>query len=220
MTKAKIYSEKDLSSASADDLLEIYNRAAERVNRQISRLKKASLTETIGMYDLTRAKRYNSQKARKQALSNSDKLIKDILALQERSANKLLNLDNKEVKKQNSLLIRDIRVMISGSHMGRNWEGFTAAQWEKAENITPAQREKLESLRKTLKSTADDTMFYQLLQAIQVTHFDEMPPINSANDLIKFTDDFLKKNGEQLSNLGYTDEEMLKALVEEQGRWW
>ena len=219
MAKAKIYSKDDLTSLSTDELLAIYNRAAERVNRQISRLKKTSLTDTIGMYDLTRVKRYSSQKAQ-QAMANSAKLVKDILALQERSANKLLNLNNKEVKQQNNLLIRDIRVMISGSHMGRDWKGFTAEQWKQVENITPAQREKLANFRKIFKSTSDDTLFYQLLQAIQVTHFEDMPAINNVNDIIKFTDKFLAAHGDQLPSLGYTDEEMTKALLEEQGRWW
>ena len=190
MAKAKIYSKDDLTSLSTDELLAIYNRAAERVNRQISRLKKSSLTDTIGMYDLTRVKRYSSQKAQ-QAMTNSAKLVKDILALQERSANKLLNLNNKEVKQQNNLLVRDIRVMISGSHMGRDWKGFTDEQWKQVENITPAQREKLANFRKIFKSTSDDTLFYQLLQAIQVAHFEDMPAINNVNDIIKFTDKFL-----------------------------
>ena len=220
MVKAKIYSKDDLTSLSADELLAIYNRSAERINRQISRLKKTSLPNTIGMYDLTRVKRYSSQKAQKQALSNSTKLVKDILALQERSVNKLLNLNNKEVKQQNNLLVRDIRVMISGSHMGRDWKGFTDEQWKQVENITPAQREKLADLRKIFKSASDDTLFYQLLQAIQVTHFEDMPAINNVNDIIKFADKFLAARGDQLPSLGYTDEEMTKALLDEQGRWW
>ena len=220
MAKAKIYSKDDLTSLSADELLAIYNRSAERINRQITRLKKTSLTNTIGMYNLTRVKRYGSQKAQKQALSNSAKLVKDILALQERSANKLLNLNNKEVKQQNDLLVRDIRVMISGSHMGRDWKGYTAEQWKQVENITPAQREKLADFRKIFKSTPDDTLFYQLLQSIQVAHLEDMPAINNVNDLIKFTDKFLETYGDQLPSVGYTDEEMTKALLEEQGRWW
>ena len=220
MAKAKIYSKDDLTSLSTDELLAIYNRSAERINRQISRLKKASLPDTIGMYDLTRVKRYSSQKSQQLAAANSAKLVKDILALQERSANKLLNLNNKEVKQQNNLLVRDIRVMISGSHMGRDWKGFTDEQWKQVENITPAQREKLADLRKTFKSTADGTLFYQLLQSIQVAHFEDMPAINNVNDIIKFADKFLATHGGQLPSLGYTDEEMTKALLDEQGRWW
>ena len=67
----KQYDYNELQQLDTGELLRLYNRTAERVNKQITRLKNAGIyDETAALYDVQRAPVYRTERAKNRALQN------------------------------------------------------------------------------------------------------------------------------------------------------
>ena len=188
----KQYDYSELSQLDTDELLKVYNRTAERLNKQITRAKQAGIyDEASAIYDTERAPVYRSAKAKDKALQNVEQLTEDILKLQERSSGELTT---QAVTKEVTALKTDVIVMLKGSHIG----GSQLSKVEIAEfwdSITPGDLAVIKRAKERFGVATLDKLFYEILTRMK--YYDgtsDMPQFESKEQII----DYIKSATERL----------------------
>lgn len=192
MAKPENYSSEELRNLDTDELLKVYNRTAERLNKQVTRLKNAGVyDETAALYDTERAPVYRSAKAKDNALQNVEQLTEDILKLQERSSGELTT---QAVTKEVTALKTDVIVMLKGSHIGgkRFDKGLMDELWK---SITPEDLAVIKKAKERYGVATVGELFYEILTRLK--YYDgtsDMPQFESKDDIINY----IKSSSERL----------------------
>lgn len=180
----KQYDYTELSQLDTDELLKVYNRTAERLNKQITRAKQAGIyDEASAIYDTERAPVYRSAKAKDNALENVEQLTEDILKLQERSSGKLTT---QTVTKEVTALKTDVIVMLKGSHIGgtRFNKNLMDELWK---SITPQDIAVIKKAKERFGAATADSLFYEIQKRLK--YYDgtsNMPQFESKDDIIQY----------------------------------
>ena len=180
----KNYDRTELSQLDTDELLRLYNRTAERVNKQVTRLKNAGIyDETAALYDVQRAPVYRTERAKNRALQNVEQLTEDILKLQERSSGELTA---STAAKEITALKVDIIVMLKGSHIGgqRFGKGLMDDMWK---SITPEDLAVIKSAKERYRVATADKLFYEIQTRLK--YYDgttDMPQFQSKDEIINY----------------------------------
>lgn len=188
----KQYDYSELTQLDTDELLKVYNRTAERLNKQITRAKQAGIyDEASAIYDTERATVYRSAKAKDKALQNVEQLTEDILKLQERSSGELTT---QAVTKEVNALKTDVIVMLKGSHIGGNKleKGFVDEIWN---NITPKDLAVIKRAKERFGVASLGELFYEILTRMK--YYDgtnDMPQFESKEQII----DYIKSAAERV----------------------
>lgn len=188
----KQYDYTELSQLDTDELLKVYNRTAERLNKQITRAKQAGIyDEANAIYDTKRAPVYRSAKAKDKALENVEQLTEDILKLQERSSGELTT---QAVTKEVTALKTDVIVMLKGSHIGgkRFDKGLMDELWR---SITPEDLAVIKKAKERYGVATADKLFYEIQTRLK--YYDgtsDMPQFESKDDIINY----IKTSSERL----------------------
>lgn len=180
--KIKQYDYNELQQIDTDELLRLYNRTAERVNKQITRLKNAGIyDETAALYDVKRAPVYRTERAKNRALQNVEQLTEDILALQERGRG---DITTSAAAKEIINLKREAVIMLKGSHIG-------GAQLSKAQmdefwkSITPKDIATIKRAKEYFGTTSSSQLFYETQRRLKVNGND-MPQFESISDITEY----------------------------------
>lgn len=188
----KLYDYTELSQLDTDELLKVYNRTAERLNKQITRLKNAGLyDDASALLDTSRAPVYRSAKAKDNALENVEQLTEDILKLQERSRGELTK---QAITREVTALKTDVIVMLKGSHIGGKHfdKGLMDELWK---SITPEDIAVIKKAKERYGVATADKLFYEILTRLK--YYDgtsDMPQFESKDDII----DYIKSSSERL----------------------
>lgn len=188
----KQYDYTELAQLDTDELLKVYNRTAERLNKQITRAKQAGIyDEASAIYDTKRAPVYRSAKAKDKALENVEQLTEDILKLQERSNGKLTT---QAVTKEVTALKTDVIVMLKGSHIGGKHfdKGLMDELWK---SITPKDIAVIKKAKERYGVATADKLFYEIQTRLK--YYDgtsDMPQFESKDDIINY----IKNSSERL----------------------
>ena len=180
----KQYDYNELQQLDTDELLRLYNRTAERVNKQVTRLKNAGIyDETAALYDVKRAPVYRTERAKNRALQNVEQLTEDILKLQERSSG---DLTASTAAKEITALKVDIIVMLKGSHIGgqRFGKGLMDDMWK---SITPEDLAVIKSAKERYRVATADKLFYEIQTRLK--YYDgttDMPQFQSKDEIINY----------------------------------
>lgn len=188
----KQYDYNELTQLDTDELLKVYNRTAERLNKQITRVIQAGIyDEASAIYDTKRAPVYRSAKAKDKAIENVEQLTEDIIKLQERSSGELTT---KAVTREVASLKTDVVVMLKGSHIGgrRFDKGLMDKLWK---SITPEDIAVIKKAKERYGGATADKLFYEIQTRLK--YYDgtsDMPPFESKDDIIEY----IKTSSERL----------------------
>ena len=188
----KLYDYNELSQLDTDELLKVYNRTAERLNKQITRLKNAGLyDDASAVLDTSRARVYRSDKAKNKALQNVEQLTEDILKLQRRATPELYPA---AVRREVDNLKTDVIVMLKGSHIGgkRFDKGLMDELWK---SITPEDIAVIKKAKERYGVATADKLFYEIQTRLK--YYDgtsDMPQFESKDDIINY----IKESSERL----------------------
>ena len=188
MAKAKNYSKEELQQLDTDELIKAYNRAAERINKQITRLQQAGEYEDVAaLRSVERAPVYRSESVKNRALQNMEQLTEDILRLQERSAGAL---NVKPAAREVKGLKADLVVMLKGSHIGGAQILKEQADdfWKqiKASDLRIVQQAK-----EHFGATSNSQLFYEIQRRLKVQGND-IPEFNSVSDITSYLQDAMQ----------------------------
>ena len=178
----KNYDRAELSQLDTDELLRLYNRTAERVNKQVTRLKNAGIyDETAALYDVKRAPVYRTERAKNRALQNVEQLTEDILSLQERGRG---DITTSAAAKEIVNLKREAVIMLKGSHIGG--AQLTKAQMDKFwKSITPKDIATIKRAKEYFGATSSSQLFYETQRRLKVNGND-MPQFNTISDITEY----------------------------------
>lgn len=178
----KQYDYNELQQLDTDELLKLYNRTAERVNKQITRLKNAGIyDETAALYDVQRAPVYRTERAKNRALQNVEQLTEDILALQERGRGEITTT---AAAKEITALKREAVIMLKGSHIGG--AQLTKAQMDEFwKSITPKDIATIKRAKEYFGATSSSQLFYETQRRLKVNGND-MPQFDTISDLTEY----------------------------------
>ena len=189
--KIKTYDYNELTKLDTDELLRLYNRTAERVNKQITRLKNAGVyDEASAIYDTEREPVYRSAKAKDKALQNVEQLTEDILKLQERSSGELTK---QAITKEVTALKTDVIVMLKGSHIGgkRFNKGLMDELWK---SITPEDIAVIKKAKERYGVATADKLFYEIQTRLKYYEgTSDMPQFESKDDIINYIKESSKR---------------------------
>ena len=178
----KNYDRAELTQLDTDELLRLYNRTAERVNKQITRLKNAGIyDETAALYDVKRAPVYRTERAKNRALQNVEQLTEDILALQERGRGEItVSVAAKEI----IALKREAVIMLKGSHIGG--AQLSKAQMDKFwKSITPKDIATIKRAKEYFGATSSSQLFYETQRRLKVNGND-IPQFDTISDITEY----------------------------------
>ncbi len=180
--KIKQYDYNELQQLDTDELLRLYNRTAERVNKQVTRLKKAGIyDETAALYDVQRAPVYRTERAKNRALQNVEQLTEDILSLQERGRGEITT---SAAAKEIVNLKREAVIMLKGSHIGG--AQLTKAQMDKFwKSITPKDIATIKRAKEYFGATSSSQLFYETQRRLKVNGND-MPQFDTISDITEY----------------------------------
>ena len=205
MATPKQYSGEELRNLDTDELLKVYNRTAERLNKQVTRLKNAGIyDESAALYDVERAPVYRTERAKNTALSDMEKLTQDILDLQERASGAITV---KQSANEITGLKRDLVIMYKGSHIGG--EQFTKQQMNEFwKNIKPSDLAAIKKAKEHFGATSNSQLFYEIQRRLKVNGND-MPQFKGVSDIT----DYVNSAVENLPNneLPLTDQAAVLA---------
>ena len=180
--KIKQYDYNELQQLDTDELLRLYNRTAERVNKQVTRLKNAGIyDETAALYDVKRAPVYRTERAKNRALQNVEQLTEDILSLQERGRG---DITTSAAAKEIINLKREAVIMLKGSHIG-------GAQLSKAQmnefwkSISPKDIATIKRAKEYFGATSSSQLFYETQRRLKVNGND-MPQFETVSDITEY----------------------------------
>ena len=178
----KNYDRAELSQLDTDELLRLYNRTAERVNKQVTRLKNAGIyDETAALYDVKRAPVYRTERAKNRALQNVEQLTEDILSLQERGRGEITT---SAAAKEIINLKREAVIMLKGSHIGG--AQLTKAQMDKFwKSITPKDIATIKRAKEYFGATSSSQLFYETQRRLKVNGND-MPQFDTISDITEY----------------------------------
>ena len=178
----KNYDRAELSQLDTDELLRLYNRTAERVNKQITRLKNAGIyDETAALYDVQRAPVYRTERAKNRALQNVEQLTEDILSLQERGRGEITT---STAAKEIINLKREAVIMLKGSHIGG--AQLTKAQMDKFwKSISPKDIATIKRAKEYFGATSSSQLFYETQRRLKVNGND-MPQFETISDITEY----------------------------------
>ena len=178
----KNYDRAELSQLDTDELLRLYNRTAERVNKQITRLKNSGIyDETAALYDVQRAPVYRTERAKNRALQNVEQLTEDILSLQERGRGEITATS---AAKEIIDLKREAVIMLKGSHIG-------GAQLSKAQMdefwkmIKPADLAIIKRAKEYFSANSNSRLFYEIQRRL-VVNGNDMPQFDTMTDVREY----------------------------------
>lgn len=180
--KPKNYSREELTRLDTDELLRLYNRTAERVNKQITRLKNAGVyDETAALYDVQRAPVYRTERAKNRALQNVEQLTEDMLSLQERGRGEITTT---AAAKEIIDLKREAVIMLKGSHIGGTQ--LSKAQMDKFwKSITPKDIATIKRAKEYFGATSSSQLFYETQRRLKVSGND-IPQFESISDITEY----------------------------------
>ena len=210
----KNYDRAELSQLDTDELLRLYNRTAERVNKQVTRLKNAGIyDETAALYDVQRAPVYRTERAKNRALQNVEQLTEDILKLQERASGELTA---STAAKEITALKVDIIVMLKGSHIGgqRFGKGLMDDMWK---SITPEDLAVIKSAKERYRVATADKLFYEIQTRLK--YYDgttDMPQFQSKAEIINY----IKSTSESLPSNELPPSQAAPKLAENYTKRW
>ena len=178
----KQYDYNELQQLDTDELLRLYNRTAERVNKQVTRLKNAGIyDETAALYDVQRAPVYRTERAKNRALQNVEQLTEDILSLQERGRGEITtSVAAKEIID----LKREAVIMLKGSHIG-------GAQLSKAQMdefwkmIKPSDLAIIKRAKEYFSANSNSRLFYEIQRRL-VVNGNDMPQFDTMTDVREY----------------------------------
>ena len=178
----KNYDRAELSQLDTDELLRLYNRTAERVNKQVTRLKNAGIyDETAALYDVKRAPVYRTERAKNRALQNVEQLTEDILSLQERGRGEITT---SAAAKEIINLKREAVIMLKGSHIGG--AQLSKAQMDKFwKSITPKDIATIKRAKEYFGATSSSQLFYETQRRLKVNGND-MPQFDTISDITEY----------------------------------
>ena len=178
----KNYDRAELSRLDTDELLRLYNRTAERVNKQVTRLKNVGIyDETAALYDVRRAPVYRTERAKNRALQNVEQLTEDILSLQERGRGELTT---SVAAKEIIALKREAAIMLKGSHIGG--AQLTKSQMDKFwKSITPKDIATIKRAKEYFGATSSSQLFYETQRRL-VINGDDMPQFDTISDITEY----------------------------------
>ena len=178
----KNYDRAELSQLDTDELLRLYNRTAERVNKQVTRLKNAGIyDETAALYDVQRAPVYRTERAKNRALQNVEQLTEDILSLQERGRG---DITTSVAAKEIIDLKREAVIMLKGSHIG-------GAQLSKAQMdefwkmIKPSDLAIIKRAKEYFSANSNSRLFYEIQRRL-VVNGNDMPQFDTMTDVREY----------------------------------
>ena len=180
--EVKQYDYNELQQLNTDELLRLYNRTAERVNKQVTRLKNAGIyDETAALYDVQRAPVYRTERAKNRALQNVEQLTEDILSLQERGRGEITT---SAAAKEIINLKREAVIMLKGSHIGG--AQLTKAQMDKFwKSITPKDIATIKRAKEYFGATSSSQLFYETQRRLKVNGND-MPQFDTISDITEY----------------------------------
>lgn len=180
--KPENYSREELTRLDTDELLKLYNRTAERVNKQVTRLKNAGIyDETAALYDVQRAPVYRTERAKNRALQNVEQLTEDILSLQERGRGEITTTT---AAKEINNLKREAVIMLKGSHIG-------GAQLSKSQmdefwkSIKPKDIATIKRAKEYFGATSSSQLFYETQRRLKVSGND-IPQFDTISDITEY----------------------------------
>ena len=178
----KNYDRAELSQLDTDELLRLYNRTAERVNKQITRLKNAGIyDESAALYDVKRAPVYRTERAKNRALQNVERLTEDILSLQERGRG---DITTSAAAKEIVNLKREAVIMLKGSHIGG--AQLTKAQMNEFwKSISPKDIATIKRAKEYFGATSSSQLFYETQRRLKVNGND-MPQFDTISDITEY----------------------------------
>lgn len=178
----KNYDRAELSQLDTDELLRLYNRTAERVNKQITRLKNAGIyDDTAALYDVKRAPVYRTERAKNRALQNVEQLTEDILSLQERGRGEITT---SAAAKEIIALKREAVIMLKGSHIGG--AQLSKAQMDKFwKSVTPKDIATIKRAKEYFGATSSSQLFYETQRRLKVNGND-MPQFDTISDITEY----------------------------------
>ena len=178
----KNYDRAELTQLDTDALLRLYNRTAERVNKQVTRLKNAGIyDETAALYDVQRAPVYRTERAKNRALQNVEQLTEDILSLQERGRGEITT---SAAAKEIINLKREAVIMLKGSHIGG--AQLSKAQMDKFwKSITPKDIATIKRAKEYFGATSSSQLFYETQRRLKVNGND-MPQFDTISDITEY----------------------------------
>ena len=178
----KQYDYNELQQLDTDELLRLYNRTAERVNKQVTRLKNAGIyDDTAALYDVKRAPVYRTERAKNRALQNVEQLTEDILSLQERGRGEITT---SAAAKEIINLKREAVIMLKGSHIGG--AQLTKAQMDKFwKSITPKDIATIKRAKEYFGATSSSQLFYETQRRLKVNGND-MPQFDTISDITEY----------------------------------
>ena len=178
----KNYDRAELSQLDTDELLRLYNRTAERVNKQVTRLKNAGIyDETAALYNVQRAPVYRTERAKNRALQNVEQLTEDILALQERGRG---DITTSTAAKEIIALKREAVIMLKGSHIGG--AQLTKTQMDEFwKSITPKDIATIKRAKEYFGATSSSQLFYETQRRLKVNGND-MPQFDTISDITEY----------------------------------
>ena len=188
MAKAKNYSKEELQQLDTDELIKAYNRAAERINKQITRLQQAGEYEDVAaLRSVERAPVYRSESVKNRALQNMEQLTEDILRLQERSAGAL---NVKPAAREVKGLKADLVVMLKGSHIGGAQILKEQADdfWKQ---IKASDLKIVQQAKEHFGATSNSQLFYEIQRRLKVQGND-IPEFNSVSDTTSYLQDAMQ----------------------------
>lgn len=166
MSKPKIYGYEELIRMDRQQLIEIYNRNVERINRQVSRMKKVA--PNLKSPELKRLPRFRKKDESK---SNRD-IVKDIVGAQNR----------KGLAKANAKTMNDISVLVGQSYYGREHDDAFKSNW-----VAQLTAEQLQAVRDKIDQMGMGFDDYEIWYRIQHMGYvgDQITPIRSYDDLMR-----------------------------------
>ena len=178
----KQYDYNELHQLDTDELLRLYNRTAERVNKQITRLKNAGIyDDTAALYDVQRAPVYRTERAKNRALQNVEQLTEDILKLQERGRGEItVSAAAKEIIN----LKREAVIMLKGSHIGGSQ--LSKAQMDEFwKQIKSADLAIIKRAKEYFSANSNSRLFYEIQRRL-VVNGNDMPQFDTMTDVREY----------------------------------
>lgn len=192
MGKNKYFGYEELNDNFTDEeLIKLYNRITERINRRITRAEQQGLNIKLAGANITRQKRLRSKKAIQEALSNRAHLQSEIVRL-ENMADKPFTVT--ALRHQSQRLAQFVKQATYFSYQGRNYDNAIRSGWYKQRNLTQEQLEQVAELADKLgvKYSDDDNQMWYEIQRRVTYHGGSIPVIRSFDDLMRVGSEALR----------------------------
>lgn len=185
MGKNKYFGYEELNDNFTDEeLIKLYNRVAERINKRITRAQQQGLNIKLAGVDISRQKTLRSEKAKQAALSNRAHLQSEIVRL-ENMAEKPFTAS--ALRQQPQRIAQFVKQATYFSYQGRNYDNAMRSGWYKLQNLTEEQLEQVAELADKLgvKYSDDDNQMWYEIQRRITYHGGSTPVIRSFDDLMR-----------------------------------